>query len=102
VVLPVEWSPEAGRDVENIKNYIRRDSEFYARVVAEKIIAVGRKIETFPKAGRIVPELNDDRFRERSVYSYRVIYRVREDRITVLAVVHGKRLLSALRDRFGD
>ncbi len=99
MVLPVEWSPEAGRDVEGIKDYISRDSEFYARVVAEKIIAIGHKIERFPKAGRIVPELKDEGFRERSVYSYRVIYRVRSDRITVLAVVHGKRLLSSLRDR---
>ncbi len=100
MVLPVEWSPEAGRDVEGIKDYIRRDSEFYARVVAEKIIDVGRKIEKFPKAGRIVPELQDESFRERSAYSYRVIYRVRQDKIIVLAVVHGKRLLSSLRDRF--
>ncbi len=100
MVLPVEWAPEAGRDVEGIKDYIRRDSEFYARVVAEKIIDVGRKIEKFPKAGRIVPELEGERVRERSVYSYRVIYQIRQDRITVLAVVHGKRLLSALRDRF--
>lgn len=98
MVLPVEWSPEASRDVENIKEYIRRDSELYARVVAEKIIAVGRKIEQFPKAGRIVPELQDERLRERSVYSYRVIYRVHSDRVTVLSVVHGKRLLSSLRD----
>ena len=100
MVLPVEWSKEAGRDVEGIRDYIRRDSEFYARVVVEKIIAVGRKIERFPKAGRIVPEINDETFRERSVYSYRVIYRIREDRSTILAVVHGKRLLSSLGDRF--
>ena len=55
MVLPVDWSLEAARDVEGIKDYIRRDSEFYARVVVEKIIDVGRKIEKFPKAGRIVP-----------------------------------------------
>ena len=65
MVLPVEWAPEAGRDVEGIKDYISHDSEFYARVVAEKLIDVGRKIEKFPKAGRIVSELQDERFRER-------------------------------------
>ncbi len=100
MVLEVEWSAEAGRDVEGIKDYIRRDSEFYARVVTEKIIGIGRKIERFPKAGRIVPELDKETFRERSVYSYRVIYRIGEDRITVVAIVHGKRLLSSLGDRF--
>ncbi len=70
MVLPVEWAPEASRDVESIRDYIRHDSEFYARVVAEKMIDIGRKIEQFPKAGRIVPELQDESFRERSVYSY--------------------------------
>ena len=102
MVFEVEWSPEAARDVEGIKDYIRRDSEFYARIVAEKIIGVGRKIETFPKAGRIVPEINDETLRERSVYSYRVIYRLEEDRVLVVAVIHGKRLLSSLGDRFGQ
>ncbi len=102
MVCQVVWSPEASRDVEEIQAYIRRDSEFYARIVAKKIIGVGRKIASFPKAGRIVPELNDDRFRERSVYSYRIIYRLDQDIATVVAVIHGKRLLGYLSERFEE
>ncbi|HXL79866.1 MAG TPA: type II toxin-antitoxin system RelE/ParE family toxin [Pyrinomonadaceae bacterium] len=32
-------------------------------------------------------------FREWFAYSYRVIYRIEEERITIAAVVHGRRLL---------
>ncbi len=100
MVYRIEWSPEAVKDVKEIADYIRRDSERYARVVSEKIFSLGRRIESFPKAGRMTPEFNLDSIRERSVYSYRVIYRIRGDVVTVAAVIHGKRLLSSIGDRF--
>ena len=43
--------------------------------------------------GRIVPEMRDASIRELFVFSYRVIYRVEGEVATVVAVVHGKRLL---------
>ncbi len=98
--LKVAWSPEAIEDVESIADYIGRDSEFYARAVATKIIEMGRSIESFPWAGRIVPELGDDKVRERLVYSYRVIYQVQERMILVVAVIHGRRLIENIADRF--
>ncbi|MCP4656951.1 MAG: type II toxin-antitoxin system RelE/ParE family toxin [bacterium] len=100
MVYEVEWSPEALKDIENIAEYIRRDSERYAEIVAKEIIAIGRKIESFPKAGHITPEFNSDLIRERSIYSYRVIYRILDKRVLVAAVIHGKRLLSSVEDRF--
>ena len=53
-----------------------------------------------PLAGRAVPELRDAQVRERFLYSYRVIYEVRPDRIEVLAVLHGRRLLESIGERF--
>ena len=60
--------------------------EFYAGAVVEKILDSARKLPNFPLAGRIVPELEDETIRERFVYSYRLIYRIYGDKITVLAV----------------
>jgi len=37
--------------------------------------------------------------RERFLYSYRVIYEVSSARVTVLAVLHGRRLLESVEDR---
>jgi len=95
----VTWSPEALDDVEAIAEYIERDSPAYARAVVQKILASIRKLVTFPQSGRVVPELDDDAIREVFVYSYRVIYRVRDQRVLVAAVVHGKRMLEPIADR---
>jgi hypothetical protein len=40
-----------------------------------------------------VPEFDDVNLRERFVYSYRVIYRIEANIVTIAAVVHGKRML---------
>jgi toxin ParE1/3/4 len=98
----IEWSPEAAEDAEAITEFISRDSEFYARAVATKILSVARGLADFPKIGRVVPELRDKSVRERFVYSYRLMYRIEEARILVVAVVHGKRLLESISSRFTD
>jgi len=36
-----------------------------------------------------VPEAGDEAFRELLVYSYRVIYRVEKQRVTIEAIAHG-------------
>lgn len=100
--LEVEWSPEATEDLESIAEYIARDSEFYARAVVTEIFAVSRSIAEFPLIGRIVPEIGDERIRERFIYSYRLVYRIEAARILVVAVIHGKRLLENISGRLGD
>lgn len=96
----VVWSPEAVEDLESIAEYIGRDSAFYARAVVTKILGIGRNIKDFPRIGRIVPELEDENIRERFAYSYRVVYQIDQSRILVVAVIHGKRLLANISDRF--
>ena len=90
----IEWSPEATEDLESIAEYIARDSEFYARAVVSKILITSRSISEQPFIGRIVPELADETIRERFVYSYRLIYKISSDVITIVAVIHGKRLMA--------
>lgn len=90
----VTWSPRALVDVEEIALYIEKDSPLYARAVVTKIVRSTAKLAEFPLAGRVVPELNQPNIRELFVYSYRVIYRVADEAVTLVAVIHGKRLLS--------
>ena len=98
--LGVKWSPEATEDLESIAEYIARDSEYYARAVVTEILSVSRSIGEHPLTGRVVPEIGDDRIRERFVYSYRLVYRVEPERILIVAVIHGKRLLENILERF--
>jgi len=98
--LEVKWSPEAAEDLESIAEYIARDSEYYARAVVTEILSISRNVGEFPLIGRVVPEVGDETIRERFVYSYRLVYRIESERILVVAVIHGKRLLENVAERF--
>ena len=93
------WSPEAIEDIEAIASYIERDSPWYARAVVSKIVETSEAIPDHPELGRIVPEIGDKSIRERFVYSYRIIYRVEQERILVATVLHGSRLLQPFTTR---
>ena len=90
----VEWSPRAVEDLEAIAQYIAADSSAYAAAVVQTILSTTRKLSPFPFSGRVVPELSDESIREWFAYSYRIIYRVENEIVTIAAVIHGKRLLN--------
>jgi len=89
----VIWSDEAVEDPQHISDYIARDSHHYAAAVVRRIVKSTRRLSRYPRSGRIVPEVGDQRFREILVYSYRIIYRVDERTVTIEAIAHGKRSL---------
>jgi len=87
----VIWSQPAKVDLHAIHDYIAHNSRYYAKKVTQDIREKTDILERFPKAGKKVPELDDEHVRELSLYSYRIIYEVREQGIFVLAVVHKRR-----------
>lgn len=96
------WSRPALADVDEIEAYIASHSPSNARKVVERIFAAANKLRDFPYAARMVPEWQDPQVRETFVHSYRVIYRVTNSTIEVVAVFHGRRLLSAIAHRFDE
>jgi toxin ParE1/3/4 len=96
------WSPEAIEDIETIAAYIERDSPWYAKAVATKIVETAEAIPEYPEMGRIVPEIADSAIRERFVHRYRVIYRVDEARVLIAAVIHGRQDFEPLVARIQD
>lgn len=95
------WSHEALDDIDRIAEYISRDSPFHARQVVERLFDLADELVTHPKLGRVVPELDDPNVRECFLYSYRLIYELGNERVHILAVIHGKRLLES-DQRFRD
>ncbi|MCW8895927.1 MAG: type II toxin-antitoxin system RelE/ParE family toxin [Sulfurimonas sp.] len=93
MALRLEWSQEALEDIESIATYIEKDSSVYAKSVVSAFFAKADILRDFTELGRKIPELNDINIREIFVYSYRLIYKINEDTILFVAVVHGKRLL---------
>jgi toxin ParE1/3/4 len=70
----VKWSNPAKFDLKQIRDYIARDSKFYAQKVSQEIVEKFEKLNLFPEVGRVVPEIEDPRIRELLIYSYRLIY----------------------------
>jgi toxin ParE1/3/4 len=88
------WSPAAIGDIEEIAEYISRDSPFYAESVVSKIFESTQKLSNHPKIGRVVPETHDLLIREIFVYQYRLIYEIVGKDIHFLALIHGRHLLN--------
>ena len=87
----VIWTEPALTDVQEIIEYISKDSPIYAERVGVHVIEAPRRLELFPFSGRVVPEFNDDNIRELIYGSYRIIYLVCPDICYVLSVVHASR-----------
>ena len=89
----IKWSPRAASHFEGICDYIAKDSKYYSALFAKKIISIVKAIPRFPKAGRIVPEYNDENLREKIYENYRIVYRIKVEVIEIVAICHGSRLL---------
>jgi toxin ParE1/3/4 len=87
----VKWSKPAKLDLKQLHDYIARDSKFYAQKVSIEIVEKSERLNSFPKLGRIVPEIGDPNIRELLIYSYRLVYEVFPNKVEVLALFHSKR-----------
>ena len=90
----LSWSPRALAELDDIANYIAKDSPFYARVVVRRLLDRAELLPAMPGQGRLVPEYEGPlELREVFVHSWRVIYCVSESGIEVVTLVHGARLI---------
>jgi toxin ParE1/3/4 len=93
-MVEISWTKQAIQDIDNIAEFISRDSEHYAKIQVLRFFESVRILERFPQAGKIVREKHDSSIREVLVGNYRVIYKViNKSKIDVLTVHHSKRLL---------
>jgi toxin ParE1/3/4 len=93
-VATVTWIIPALDHLDEICRYVARRSPGQAVRLAEQMFQATDRLALFPRSGRIAPEHKLDDFREIFVQSYRVIYRVSEDEVEILAVQHGAQLLA--------
>ena len=96
MALKIKWSPRAASNLENICDYIAKDSEYYAILFAKKVTAIIKAIPQFPKSGRIVPEYNDENLREKIYENYRIVYRLNGGLIEIVAICHGAKPLESI------
>jgi len=88
----VYWTDEARNHLDKIHDYIAQDSPEYALRVVDRLTRRSEQIATFPRSGRTVPEVDDSDLREIIEGPFRIVYRVLERQIDIVAVLHSSRL----------
>ncbi len=87
------WTEKAIQQIEEIGLFIEKDSPFQARRVVQLIIKETRKLREVSHFGKMIPEVQEEQYREIRVFSYRIFYKIINDnQIAVIGVVHGYRL----------
>ena len=94
----VIWADGAVADLDAAADYISKDSPAYAASFVLQSLEAARSLGDLPERGRVVPEFKMEDIREIFVFSYRLIYRIDELRVSVLAFIHGRRDFSQAWD----
>lgn len=92
----VRWSLTAGNDLQDIEDFIARDSVLHAVAFVDRIVESAETLLKNPHIGRVVPEFNREDLREVIFRNYRIVYLLQDEKVFVLRVVHGSRDLAAL------
>ena len=91
--MRVHWTNTAIDHLLSIYEYVSHDSDVYADRLMDRLTRRSQQIGTFPRSGRSVPEYEAPDIREVIEGSYRIIYRIKEEQIDVLAVMHSAQQL---------
>jgi toxin ParE1/3/4 len=91
--VKVTWSPLAIQRVLEAADFIALDKPDAAQRWAESTFNAAARLSSLPESGRIVPEIGRPEVRELVHGSYRIIYRIADDRVLILTVRHASRRL---------
>ncbi len=74
----ITWTESAWMDLEEVADYISKDSPHYAGAFVREVRDAARSLAYLAERGRTIPEFNDPRIRKLIVKSYRFICQVTE------------------------
>lgn len=87
----VVWAESGQLALDAVLADILKDSPDGAGRVLVRALDVAGGLTTLSDRGRVVPEVGDVTLRELFVYRYRLLYRVRDERVVIVAFLHGAR-----------
>ena len=87
----VVWAESASLALDDVLQDIAGDSPSGAARVLTRALESAAGLATLTGRGRIVPEVGDAALRELFVFKYRLLYRVRNDDVVIVAFLHGAR-----------
>ncbi len=84
----VVWAEAAAASLDEAIAFVAADSPAGARVLLDRVLQAAGSLATLADRGASVPEVDDSTVRQLLPQPYRLIYRVEEDQVMVLAVLH--------------
>lgn len=94
-MVRINWTRNAVEDLNNVADFISKDSKFYAK---RQIIKIRNRIQIlkkYPRAGNMVTEYGEECIRELVMGNYRIIYEmISHTRIDILTIHHSARDLT--------
>jgi plasmid stabilization system protein ParE len=91
--MKIVWSPLAIDRASEISDYIAQDKPTAAEKWINTVFSKVAQLKSSPEIGRIVPEIRNNQFRELIYGNYRIIYRIEQEKISILTIRHGKQIL---------
>jgi toxin ParE1/3/4 len=97
-MIPVRFTPEARADLREIALRIADRNPVRALTYADEIEARANRLGEFPRAGPPRPQWGE--YIRIAVHGkYLIVYRVRDETVQILRIVHGARDLDTLFER---
>ena len=91
----VIWTEPALQELDAIAEYIALDDPAAASLLVKTVLDKTKRLQDFPRSGRIPPELPNSVYREIVVPPCRIFYRVDDTQVFLLFVLREERLLRA-------
>ncbi len=92
-MVQINWTDNAIADLLQIKEYISKDSEYYALKLVSELLKKPDILKKYPEFGTPVQELSQHNFRQLLHKSYKIFYQFRNNTIFIISLHHTKRLL---------
>jgi len=88
--MKVRWTGDATRQLTAAHEYLAADSNTIAEEIVDRIVRSVSQLADFPESGRVGRVKNT---RELVIVNtpYVIAYRIRENTVEILAVLHGRR-----------
>ena len=88
--MKIVWSSQAQSDLRAIREFIARDSDYYASLQIERLISRVEHTARMPSKGHPVHEPVISGLREVHEGGYRIIYDIQDDEFQIVTIVHMK------------
>ncbi len=91
----VIWTEPALQELDAIAEYIALDDPAAASLLVKTVLDKTKRLQDFPRSGRIPPELPNSVYREIVVPPCRIFYRLDDTQVFLLFVLREQKLLRA-------